>query len=529
MADLDVGMAVGLIKALGSPDPAVIEGAVTDWLDDHPEATTTVQDGSITKAKLDVNLQTTVDDVADLKSEINESQGVYQGMIVWKRGVISGHSIAYNATRIACSDLPSDWLSITAQTGFDIRIATFDSTDTLIGYNDSTAWEASTITKESLQKKYPAMTYAWLQVRKEDNSDFPISNAVGCVEIIVRNKKTFSHTDKYINALDYGFYNYGSVANDSIMADYLTNYYDVPLYFPKGSYLFRNKIEMANGCKFELDNEAEITLESTQGRLGGHFVIFGELNNKRGCYIKGGSINANYWTNSVICLDSIRSARIENCILKNGLMYGIQTARTQDRRASDFYMHNCRIVNDALKTGAIGIYDNAYDNSFDNVTIVGFPIGITTASSKFNRVHAWLPSADYIPNSIGIILENDESCFENCTIDTYHRGVVSRGTNKHYEFNSTNLTFFLNTTVYTSTVAQDNPPIVFHKITTDSFTSYPILHCSNISINDPSYDIQLADFEYPQELINKIWCSGVTQRANIINDGFTVEKRLFTV
>lgn len=72
MADLDVGMAVGLIKALGSPDPAVIEGAVTDWLDDHPEATTTVQDGSITKAKLDANLQGTVDDVAGLKSEIGD-------------------------------------------------------------------------------------------------------------------------------------------------------------------------------------------------------------------------------------------------------------------------------------------------------------------------------------------------------------------------------------------------------------------------------------------------------------------------
>lgn len=76
MADLDVGMAVGLIKALGSPDPTVIEGAVADWLDDHPEATTTVQDGSITKAKLDSNLQGTVDDVAELKSEITNN---YQG------------------------------------------------------------------------------------------------------------------------------------------------------------------------------------------------------------------------------------------------------------------------------------------------------------------------------------------------------------------------------------------------------------------------------------------------------------------
>lgn len=71
MNGLDFGTAIGLIKGLGSPDPAVIESAVSDWLDDHPEATTTVQDGSITKAKLDNSLQGTVDDVADLKSQTN--------------------------------------------------------------------------------------------------------------------------------------------------------------------------------------------------------------------------------------------------------------------------------------------------------------------------------------------------------------------------------------------------------------------------------------------------------------------------
>lgn len=44
-----------------------IQAAVTEWLDDHPEATTTVTDGSITKQKLDANLQGTVDDVAELQ------------------------------------------------------------------------------------------------------------------------------------------------------------------------------------------------------------------------------------------------------------------------------------------------------------------------------------------------------------------------------------------------------------------------------------------------------------------------------
>lgn len=67
------GMTVGLINALTDPvDPAVITEAVEGWLDDHPEATTTVEDGSITKAKLDSNLAGAIDDVGDLKTEIDD-------------------------------------------------------------------------------------------------------------------------------------------------------------------------------------------------------------------------------------------------------------------------------------------------------------------------------------------------------------------------------------------------------------------------------------------------------------------------
>lgn len=64
----DTGKTIGLIKALASVDPEAIKSSVDDWLDDHPEATTTVEDGAITKAKLDSSLQQTVDDVGDLKS-----------------------------------------------------------------------------------------------------------------------------------------------------------------------------------------------------------------------------------------------------------------------------------------------------------------------------------------------------------------------------------------------------------------------------------------------------------------------------
>lgn len=64
----------GAAVKMAPKDPATIKASVDDWLDDHPEATTTVQDGSITKQKLDSSLQDAVDDVGGLKSAVEDLQ-----------------------------------------------------------------------------------------------------------------------------------------------------------------------------------------------------------------------------------------------------------------------------------------------------------------------------------------------------------------------------------------------------------------------------------------------------------------------
>ena len=58
---------------------AAIAAEVSDWLDDHPEATTTVEDGAITYAKLDSSLQGSIDDVGSLKSALFASTSVLAG------------------------------------------------------------------------------------------------------------------------------------------------------------------------------------------------------------------------------------------------------------------------------------------------------------------------------------------------------------------------------------------------------------------------------------------------------------------
>lgn len=63
----ELGTVVALIKSMSGADPAVIEEAVADWLAAHPEATTTVQDGSITEAKLAQDVLADLAEVEELK------------------------------------------------------------------------------------------------------------------------------------------------------------------------------------------------------------------------------------------------------------------------------------------------------------------------------------------------------------------------------------------------------------------------------------------------------------------------------
>lgn len=68
---MNIGMIVGLIASLApGVDPGDIEQAVTDWLEEHPEATTTVEDGSITEEKLAQNIISQLEDIDSLKEAI---------------------------------------------------------------------------------------------------------------------------------------------------------------------------------------------------------------------------------------------------------------------------------------------------------------------------------------------------------------------------------------------------------------------------------------------------------------------------
>ena len=80
----ELGTVVALIKSMSGADPEVIEQAVQDWLDDHPEATTTVQDGSITEAKL---AQDVLADLAEIDTLSNAIVPMPETKTTTKSGV----------------------------------------------------------------------------------------------------------------------------------------------------------------------------------------------------------------------------------------------------------------------------------------------------------------------------------------------------------------------------------------------------------------------------------------------------------
>lgn len=70
---INMGLLIGILSGmLPEVDPSDIESYVNAWLTAHPEATTTVQDGSITLAKLASDLAAKINSISSLSDEIDD-------------------------------------------------------------------------------------------------------------------------------------------------------------------------------------------------------------------------------------------------------------------------------------------------------------------------------------------------------------------------------------------------------------------------------------------------------------------------
>lgn len=110
---------IQLLEQGSTIDPEVVEQAVSDWLDEHPEATTTVQDGSITLAKLASAVAAKINAVDQLSEEIATKLDANQGsanagkiMVIDSTGEIvpgvggSGGTVAVDSAFSSTSENP---------------------------------------------------------------------------------------------------------------------------------------------------------------------------------------------------------------------------------------------------------------------------------------------------------------------------------------------------------------------------------------------------------------------------------------
>lgn len=112
---------------------AAIADEVSDWLDAHPEATTTVEDGAITYAKLDASLQGSVDDVSSLKSAVDASYIFTDITPTWHQGYLKNADGTTGSDNNYCY---CDYIlanggkyTITGASGYNTKVVVYNSSN----------------------------------------------------------------------------------------------------------------------------------------------------------------------------------------------------------------------------------------------------------------------------------------------------------------------------------------------------------------------------------------------------------------
>ena len=181
------------VESGGSVDPSVIAEAVDDWLDDHPEATTTVEDGAVTFAKL-------AQDVTDKINNITVNKTV---QLHFENGNVNGQgaeSTATNRLRTGYLYCPEGF-SISAPNGYKVYFRYFSSTsaDSITGGSGS--WETGDIDRKPNNTKYIRVIYA-----KTDDTNISPSDITTPVNITLRTKtdSSFDREDVPADAKETG-------------------------------------------------------------------------------------------------------------------------------------------------------------------------------------------------------------------------------------------------------------------------------------------------------------------------------------
>lgn len=193
----NVGLMVALAGAMTkAPTAEQVSIAVDAWLDDHPEATTTVQDGAITKAKLNSSLQGTVDDVSDLKSAIDDITETYEPT---NYGSASTDNLV-----VASSGLVGKMTIVNNDGGVDMTNSS--------GANGTVAFDLSALPYK--QKKNLRFAVSIQNYKGTPSLDLRRSVSSGSVGSVIASLALDSQTGEYVyDWNDFQNYNYASLGD----------------------------------------------------------------------------------------------------------------------------------------------------------------------------------------------------------------------------------------------------------------------------------------------------------------------------
>ena len=269
----------------------------------------------------------------------------------------------------------------------------------------------------------------------------------------------------WINAIEYGFI--ADDVNDAIMADFIANDADKVLYFPEGTYLFDNGFNFPVECHIWLDPGAILKLSDAASGVE-YFISLRKGSTASDytwdSFITGGSIDCNYKADYAFGCNKCRSNILSNLYIKNVLKNGIRTNTegSIDGAAvfNNIKIENTKGIDETEVTGTYGIYDNGFDNMFDNIEIINMETGVYSLNGKFSNLHVWIRSKNLLQNSRGFVIDGASINVVNVIIDTYRIGFKAIAANP--QINILNVTFTKNATVYTAAIEALYPIELFN-------------------------------------------------------------------
>ena len=317
----------------GTPTDAQVGTAVSAWLTAHPEATTTVQDGAISRAKLNDDLKEKTDAVPELKSAINSVEDAITDDIIstdWESGGINGSTGANSSsnTRIRLKnkiDFSQGIEGVKSLTGYDFAVYAWNkSNGNFVGAYISTGVFATSGTivfvSEFKFASYPDYSFK-IVLRNANSPSSAITTSAGS-NAIFKKISFLTATDK--TELENQIDTKTSSIEDIITDETTLSDWEV------GGITLSDGSDSSSNIRLRLKNKIGIStgIEKLRSLTGYDFAVYAwdkTSGNYVGAYLDNGTFNT---SGTVVFITNFNFAQYPNYLFKIVLRNSVSPSST---------------------------------------------------------------------------------------------------------------------------------------------------------------------------------------------------------